>query len=73
MKVRVAFVNGNEGYCMLVTDKEGNGIRIAGPKAWGNPTNIPTAEFEIDVEDLLWAIDNNKYEDSEGEVDSNVE
>ena len=59
--VRVAFVKGNEGYCMLITDKDGNGYRIAGPKTWGNPTNIPTAEFEIDVKELLLAINHNKY------------
>ena len=60
--VRVVFVKGNEGYCILVTDKGGSGYRIAGPKAWGNPANIPTAEFEIDVKELLQAINNNKYD-----------
>lgn len=61
MKIRIAFVKGNDGYCMLVTDKEGNGNRVAGPKAWGNPTNVPTAEFEIDSEELIKLIKNNAY------------
>ena len=61
--LRVAFVKGSEGYCMLITGEDGNGYRVAGPKAWNNPTNIPTAEFEISVEDLIWAIENNKYGD----------
>lgn len=61
-KIRIAVVKGNEGYCLLITDKDGNGYRIAGPKAWGNPTNIPTAEFDIDVKELIEAVNNNSYE-----------
>lgn len=63
-KIRVALVKGDEGYCLLITDKSGNGYRIAGPKAWGNPTNIPTEEFEINADELIKAINNNCYEEN---------
>ena len=39
-KVIIRIVKGSEGYSLQIIDKEGNGYRYAGPKAWGNPTNI---------------------------------
>lgn len=64
-KVKIAFVKGNEGYSMLVTDKDGNGYRIAGPKAWGNPTNIPTADFTINSKEIIDTIINRSYTDEQ--------
>ena len=68
-KVTINLVNGNEGYSLQVTDKEGNGYRYAGPKAWGNPTNIPTCSFEVDLEDFIKCLKQNSYEElNESEV-----
>lgn len=61
-KVLIGFVKGNEGYSLQIYNKEGNGLRYAGPKAWGNPYNVPTEEFEVDVEDFIKELNYYAYE-----------
>jgi len=60
-KIKVELVHGNSGYSLQMVNKEGTGIRIAGEKAWGNPYNIPTASFEIDVDELIKTIKSYQY------------
>lgn len=70
-KVVIRLVRGSEGFSLQVTDKNGNGYRYAGPKAWGNPYNKATAEFIVDVEDFIKCLLQNSYEDnleSKGEL-----
>ena len=66
-KIRVKIVKGNEGYSLQLVDRNGTGIRYAGPKAWGNPTNRPICEWEFDVEDFIENI--KKYSFSEKGVE----
>ena len=51
-KVIIKIVRGSDGYSLQVVDKDGSGYRYAGPKAWGNPTNVPTCQFEVEIEYL---------------------
>ena len=60
-KVEIALVNGSEGFSLQIWGKNG-GCRFAGPKAWGNPTNKPTAKFEVDVKEVIKEIQNCSYE-----------
>lgn len=61
-RVNIAVVKGSEGYSLQVYDEKGNGYRYIGPKAWENPRNIPTAEFNVDVEDFISCLNSNAYE-----------
>ena len=61
-KVIINLVKGFYGYSLQITDKQGNGYRYAGPKAWGNPYNEPTASFEVNLEDFIKCLENNSYE-----------
>lgn len=70
-KVRLAFVKGSEGYSLQITDNNGSGYRYAGPKAWGNPTNIPTSEFEVELKDFIKCLQDNAYEELIVESDDN--
>ena len=60
-KVIINLVKGSDGYSLQITDKNGNGRRYAGPKAWGNPYNEPTASFEVNLEDFIKCLENNSY------------
>ena len=60
-KVIINLVKGSDGYSLQITDKQGNGYRYAGPKAWGNPYNEPTASFEVNLEDFIKCLENNSY------------
>ena len=60
-KVIINLVKGSDGYSLQITDKQGNGCRYAGPKAWGNPYNEPTASFEVNLEDFIKCLENNSY------------
>ena len=61
-KVIINLVKGFYGYSLQITDKQGNGYRYAGPKAWGNPYNEPTASFEVNLEDFIKCLKNISYE-----------
>ena len=61
-KVTINLVKGSDGYSLQITDKDGNGRRYAGPKAWGNPYNKPTASFEVELEDFIKCLKDNSYE-----------
>lgn len=61
-KVTINLVKGSDGYSLQITDKDGNGCRYAGPKAWGNPYNKPTASFEVELEDFIKCLKDNSYE-----------
>lgn len=63
-KVEIALVKGAEGYSLQVWGKNG-GCRYAGPKAWGNPYNKPTATFEVELEDFIKCLEQNAYEKEE--------
>ena len=69
-KVQIAFVRGNEGYSLQIYGKT-SGYRYAGPKAWGNPYNKPTAEFTVDVEDFIKCLQHLAYEEDLKEGDNN--
>ena len=60
-KVKVNIVAGNSGYSLQVVDEKGNGNRVAGEKAWGNPHNTPTASFVLDTEEFIDAINTASY------------
>lgn len=62
-KVIIKIVKGSDGYSLQIVDKDGNGYRYAGPKAWGNPTNIPTCEFEVELEDFIKHLEMESYID----------
>lgn len=62
-KIIIRLVKGSEGFSLQLSDKNGNGYRYAGPKAWGNPYNIATAEFEVDLEDFIKSLKENAYEE----------
>lgn len=68
-KVIINLVKGSDGYSLQITDKQGNGYRYAGPKAWGNPYNEPEASFEVDLEDFIKYLENNSYTVDEVEND----
>lgn len=61
-RVNIAVVKGSEGYSLQVYDEKGNGYRYSGPKAWGNPRNIPTASFEVDVNEFIECLNRIGYE-----------
>lgn len=63
-KVEIALVKGVDGYSLQVWGKNG-GYRYAGPKAWGNPYNEPTATFEVELEDFIKCLEQNAYEKEE--------
>lgn len=68
-KIRKVFINvvrGSDGFSLQIVNEHG-GERYAGPKAWGNPYNVPTASFEVDVDDFIRAIERNAYEVEEGD------
>lgn len=65
-KTIVRVVRGSEGYSLQVVDEEGNGERFIGPKAWGNPCNKPTCEFEVDVEEFIKCLERNSFEKQKG-------
>ena len=62
-KVKINLVHGSDGYSLQITNKEGNGYRFMGPKAWGNPCNVPTASFEVNLEDFIECLKQNSYEE----------
>lgn len=62
-KVIIKIVKGSDGYSLQIVDKDGNGYRYTGPKAWGNPTNIPTCEFEVELEDFIKHLEMESYID----------
>ena len=62
-KVIIKIVKGSDGYSLQIVDKNGSGTRYAGPKAWGNPTNIPTCEFEVELEDFIKCLENESFEE----------
>lgn len=66
-KITIDLVSGNSGYSLQLKDKEGNGERYIGPKAWGNPYNVPMASFEVDLEDFKRALERNAYEIEESD------
>lgn len=67
-KVKISIVKGNEGYSLQIKDNDGCGCRYKGPKAWGNPYNVPICEFVIDdIEDFYEMLRLNSYEDKVGE------
>ena len=66
-KITIDLVKGSDGYSLQLKDKEGNGERYIGPKAWGNPYNTPTASFEVDLEDFIRALECNAYEVEESD------
>lgn len=66
-KITIDLVKGSSGYSLQLKDKEGNGERYAGPKAWGNPYNKPTASFKVDVDDFIKALERNAYEVEESD------
>ena len=68
-KVMINLVKGSDGYSLQITNKDGNGYRYAGPKAWGNPYNKPTASFEVDLEEFIKCLKENSYERDEKEHD----
>lgn len=65
----INLVKGSDGYSLQITNKDGNGYRYAGPKAWGNPYNKPTASFEVDLEEFIKCLKENSYERDEKEHD----
>lgn len=69
-KVTINLVKGSDGYSLQIINKNGNGYRYAGPKAWGNPYNEPTASFEVELEDFIKCLKENSYE--LGEVEDGV-
>lgn len=70
-KIIINLVKGSDGYSLQITDKQGNGYRYAGPKAWGNPYNEPTASFEVELEDFIKCLKEYCYEIDEVEKDEN--
>lgn len=60
-KIRIDLVKGAEGYSLQVQGLQ-YGYRIAGPKAWGNPYNKPTASFEINADELISCIQSHQYD-----------
>lgn len=61
-KVTINLVKGSEGYSLQIINKNGNGYRYAGPKAWGNPYNEPEASFEVELEDFINCLKEYSYE-----------
>lgn len=59
-KVSIEIVKGVEGDCLTICDQSGSGKRVAGPKPWGGGTTVK--KFLVDVDDLLKAIEENKFE-----------
>lgn len=59
--ITINLVRGSEGYSLQIIDSTGSGYRIAGPKAWGNPLNKPTASFIVNANELINAIICNCY------------
>ena len=53
--VRVAVVCGADGASLQVLD-DGGGVRVAGPKAWGNVFNRPSVEFVVLADELVKAV-----------------
>lgn len=66
-KVTINIVKGSEGYSLQIIGKTG-GYRYAGPKAWGNPYNEPTASFEVELEDFIKYLKQEAYEVIENET-----
>ena len=64
--VYINLVRGSEGFSLQITNEYG-GERYAGPKAWGNPYNKPTASFKVDVDDFIKALERNAYEVEESD------
>lgn len=62
-KVIIRIVKGSDGYSLQIVDKDGNGYRFAGPKAWGNPLNKPTASFVVDLEEFIRELNIQAYDD----------
>ena len=60
--IRINLVRGSDGFSLQILNDNGSGYRIAGPKAWGNPYNKPTAEFVLDVDELIETINKLAYE-----------
>jgi hypothetical protein len=52
-EVRVEVVSGVEGPCLCVSNEDGSGVRIAGPKPWGGGTTIH--RFKVSAADLAEA------------------
>ena len=61
-KIAINVVHGTEGDSLQLVNKAGCGVRIAGPKAWGNPYNKPFASFEVSAEELINYIEKFQYE-----------
>lgn len=66
-KIMVNIVRGREGSSLQITDKHGNGYRVAGPKAWGNPYNKPFITFEVDADEFIKLINGCCYEDEDND------
>jgi len=56
--ITVSFVKGSEGKSFQICGTS-YGKRVAGPKAWGNPHNIPLVEMTFPVQDLFDALKEN--------------
>lgn len=64
--IEIAVVKGSEGYSLQLWDKSG-GYRVAGPKAWGNPYNEPTATFTVDADELIRLVNSMAVDDNIGD------
>lgn len=58
--VLVEVVSGAEGPCLCISEEDGCGTRVAGPKPWGGGRTIHS--FRVDVAELLEAIEENAWE-----------
>lgn len=59
--IKIDIVKGREGSSLQIKDNDGNGYRIAGPKAWGNPYNQPAHSFTINSKEIIESIVNYSY------------
>lgn len=59
--IKIDIVKGREGSSLQIKDNDGNGYRIAGPKAWGNPYNQPAHSFTVNSKELIESIVNYSY------------
>lgn len=50
-KVKIEVVRGVEGNCVCVSDLDGSGHRLAGPKPWGGGSTVHS--FEVDLDELV--------------------
>ncbi len=50
-KCYVEVMAGVEGPCLLICDKDGSGLRVAGPKAWGGGRVVH--RFQVNPRELI--------------------